>query len=367
VTTTFARPSKDLQVFAEASYWHGEFLFLQPRDGVCMDHSRQCSQFYKKLFSLTVLVAALTACKESDIEDVSSSAHSRLPSGTAGEALRNQIPRIAGNPKTEAESGSLYSFEPSASDPDGDRLGFSVRNLPDWADFNPSTGAIWGTPADEDIGVNGGIVISVGDGKSGAALPPFSVVILEAGSLPSSAGEAGPAISGAPANAAVVGGLYVFQPLATDEDTDFLTFSIENKPPWLSFDSLSGTLSGIPTAADVGRYSNITIAVSDGGQMASLQPFDIDVVTAGQESVTLAWAPPLANADGSALVDLAGFKIRYGEDPGAFDRIIDIDSPGITTYVVDGLTPGTYFFAISAYNDSGLESDTSNVATATLN
>ncbi len=66
-------------------------------------------------------------------------------------------------------------------------------------------------------------------------------------------------------------------------------------------------------------------------------------------------------------MDLAGFKICYGTSPSNYPNEITIDNPGITTHVVDNLTPNTWYFVSTAFNSSGVESDVSNVATKTIN
>ena len=87
-----------------------------------------------------------------------------------------------------------------------------------------------------------------------------------------------PTISGSPAGQAVIGEFYDFAPVATDADGDSLSFSIENRPGWLSFDTVSGRLSGIPDVNDVQVWSAIRITVSDGSESSQLGPFDINVL-----------------------------------------------------------------------------------------
>jgi len=82
----------------------------------------------------------------------------------------------------------------------------------------------------------------------------------------------------------------------------------------------------------------------------------------GLGSATLSWTPPTQNTDGSPLTDLAGYKIYYGNEPGNYQTTIQIDNPGITIYVVEHLTPNTYYFVSTAINSSGVESDFSNEA-----
>jgi hypothetical protein len=74
--------------------------------------------------------------------------------------------------------GTAYSFQPTASDADGDPLTFSIVNKPSWATFSTSTGRLQGTPKAADVGTTSGIVISVSDGKAPAvSLPAFSVTV----------------------------------------------------------------------------------------------------------------------------------------------------------------------------------------------
>ena len=84
-------------------------------------------------------------------------------------------------------------------------------------------------------------------------------------------------------------------------------------------------------------------------------------------SATLSWSSPESRADGSPLTNLAGYKIGYGLMSGVYDYEIDVSNAGIMTYVVENLSPGEWFFAVSAYDAEGLESDLSNEATRTIN
>jgi hypothetical protein len=75
-------------------------------------------------------------------------------------------------------------------------------------------------------------------------------------------------------------------------------------------------------------------------------------------TVTLTWAAPTTNADGTPLTDLAGYKIYYGTISGNYTEVIDVGN--VITYKVEGRQPGTYYFAVTAYDTSGNESDYSN-------
>jgi hypothetical protein len=152
---------------------------------------------------------------------------------------------------------------------------------------------------------------------------------------------------------------YEFVPSASDPDGDALTFTINNGPGWADFDPTTGALYGTPGAADVGHYSAIQIAVSDGLSTAELSAFDIDVTSTTLASVTLQWQPPTENTDGTPLTDLAGYRIYYGVAPAELSSLIELPNPGLTSYVVEALTPDTWYFAMTAVNDRGQESDLS--------
>jgi len=86
----------------------------------------------------------------------------------------------------------------------------------------------------------------------------------------------------------------------------------------------------------------------------------------GPTAVTISWLPPDSNANGSALTDLAGYHIHYGTNSTALTEQIDIPTSGLTDYVMENLIHGTtYYFAISAYNTKGVESNYSPVISVT--
>jgi hypothetical protein len=83
--------------------------------------------------------------------------------------------------------------------------------------------------------------------------------------------------------------------------------------------------------------------------------------------VTLNWQPPTEYTDGSPLTDLAGYNIHYGTQSQSYTSTIKVSSPGIANYVVENLSPGTYYFSISAVDSTGAESDFSSEVAAKVN
>jgi hypothetical protein len=89
--------------------------------------------------------------------------------------VANRPPVISGTPGTGATVGQSYTFTPTASDPDGNTLAFSVTNLPAWATFSSVNGRITGTPAAGNVGSYSNITITVNDGRVSANLAPFTI------------------------------------------------------------------------------------------------------------------------------------------------------------------------------------------------
>lgn len=89
--------------------------------------------------------------------------------------------------------------------------------------------------------------------------------------------------------------------------------------------------------------------------------------TSGSGAVTLNWMPPTENTDGSPLTNLAGYDIHYGTASGDYTQTVSVPNPGIATYVVDNLTPGTYYFSVTAVNSEGAESPLSAEVRSTVN
>ncbi len=152
-----------------------------------------------------------------------------------------------------------------------------------------------------------------------------------------------------------------FRPNASDPDGDRLVFSISNKPEWAKFNTESGRLHGTPAGRDIGIYTGITIIVSDGHSASTLPAFEIEVTEARSDIVTLSWDPPTHNEDGSHLLDLAGYRIYVGRDPDKLSRVIVLNNPGLTRYVVEPLAPAKWYFAMTSFNRRGRESRRSGI------
>jgi hypothetical protein len=273
---------------------------------------------------------------------------------------------IGGTPPSTVAVASSYSFQPTAKDTVRSRIKFNIYNKPAWAAFDETTGRLSGRPTRRDVGTYRNITIRLTDWYGYVTTPAFSITVVNAPLAPPVAANTPPTISGHASPAVNVGAAYSFTPTTADANKNTLTFSIRNKPDWANFSTTSGILSGTPAAADVGTYANIQISVSDGEARVALPAFTISVNQMSAGNATLDWIPPTENTDGSVLTNLAGYNVHYGTSPDQLTQVIKLANPGLTSYVVDNLTTGTWYFAITSYAAGGVESSNSGVVSTTI-
>tara|TARA_Y100001933_G_scaffold38247_1_gene34126 strand:- start:242 stop:1138 length:897 start_codon:yes stop_codon:yes gene_type:complete len=118
---------------------------------------------------------------------------------------------------------------------------------------------------------------------------------------------------------------------------------------WSGDRPLNGTFETGPLA-DSRTYS---LTCTDGTENA-LASVTVDVF-----DKTIRWQAPEYNEDGTPVTDLAGYVIYWGEDSRAYTGSFRINSPSTTSWEAD-ITPGTYYFAMTAFDSEGNESDYSN-------
>lgn len=112
--------------------------------------------------------------------------------------------------------------------------------------------------------------------------------------------------------------------------------------------------------ANSGATGSVGFRSSTGAQSSSDTPQPVE------ESADVTWEAPTTNTNGSALTDLAGFRVYYGTSPSSLTQTADVPSAGATDYVVQGLTAGTWYFAVAAYTNTGVQSSFSSVVSKTI-
>lgn len=197
----------------------------------------------------------------------------------ADAAKPNTAPVIAGTPAKLVMALQMYTFQPSANDADGDKISWSVANLPTWATFNTTTGKMVGQPSRAQAKTWTNIRISASDGKTKTDMAPFDITVQPAPLT----------IDNAPATSVTVNTAYSFVPAISQLGSLKPTWSIVNKPTWATFNTTTGALTGTPTS--VQSTTGIKISAAGGGATGSTATFSITVVSGPNSVPTITGSP----------------------------------------------------------------------------
>jgi len=83
-------------------------------------------------------------------------------------------------------------------------------------------------------------------------------------------------------------------------------------------------------------------------------------------TATLSWTAPTLYSNGTPLTDLAGYNLYYGKTSTTMTNVIAVNDPASTSYVIRNLAPGTWYFAVVAYDTQAIESTFSNLVSKTI-
>jgi hypothetical protein len=133
--------------------------------------------------------------------------------------------------------------------------------------------------------------------------------------------------------------------------------------PLLGVFAIAATLVGCSGDGSTTSASGAPAAITSGTQQPPVAPLPS---SSGSGNATLSWTAPTENTDGSVLANLGGYIIHYGTVANDLTSSITISNPGVTTYVVDNLAAGTYYFTLSATTTGGVRSVDSNEAAVTI-
>lgn len=170
----------------------------------------------------------------------------------------NDGPTITSVPVTLATEDVPYQYQVTATDPDfaaGDTLEYSFLNAPLFLNINASSGLISGTPTNDDVGFHT-IELQIKDTGDSTDTQQYTLQVENVNDPP--------VISSQADTTADEGSQYIYQVVASDPDTnEVLVYSLENSPGWLTINSSTGEISGIPHNANVGD-TVVTVKVDDG-------------------------------------------------------------------------------------------------------
>ena len=76
----------------------------------------------------------------------------------------------------------------------------------------------------------------------------------------------------------------------------------------------------------------------------------------GGLSVQIHWLPVTEYSDGSEITSIDHYQIHYGQETDQLDKVAISRTPNITSYIINDLEAGGYYFAMIAVAENGEQS-----------
>jgi len=214
----------------------------------------------------------------------------------------NDAPVITSTAPNSAIEDSLYTYQPTAEDPENGTLTWSLITAPVGMTIDSSTGTVTWTPAEADTS-SGQVTLTVTDDGTPqlSASEVFTIAVTETNDAP--------VITSTAPTSATEDSLYTYAPAADDPENGVLTWTLANEPAGMVIDS-TGLITWIPLEG-VTTSGEVTLTVTDDGSpaLSAIEVFTITVTPVNDPPTITSNAP--ASATGGSLYTYAA----TAEDP----------------------------------------------------
>ena len=262
----------------------------------------------------------------------------------------NDPPAITSTAPDEATARLPFEYRVAATDLNGDLLAFFLTQAPAGMAINHATGLITWTPTDSQIGAQS-VTVQVIDGRGGETTQTFTLTVF------ADTGNRAPRIVSPPITTATSGKLYRYVAVATDEDSDGLSFDLVVAPDRMTVDAKSGVIVWRPTAEDVGDH-NVIFRVRDGRGGVNLQPYLLTVIAVGSAPCFSTAAPTAPAVVGQPYQyqfrtqDADGDTVSYRLDTSPTDMTID-QTTGLLRWTPTANQAGSQAVIVAATDATG--------------
>ena len=217
----------------------------------------------------------------------------------------NDVPIITTGEILNATQDEFYNahFEAGDSDPTNDTLSWDLDSNATWLSMNSTSRNLSGTPSNADVGEEW-VNLSCKDNNNGTGWYNFTLTVKNVNDAPD--------ITTKDNLTANEDQLYSVDYEAVDIDptVDVLFWSVETNATWLSINSSSGLLSGIPAVEDVGKYW-VKVSVTDGNDADDSHNFTLSVINVNDAPMVTSLTFPDAT-EGEAYL----FGLQYSDEEG---------------------------------------------------
>ena len=209
-----------------------------------------------------------------------------VPTGEAIESIAlmyrtrlNAAPRknvtLANKTFTKGQQIAPISLKNAFTDPDGDRLIYTVEGLPPGLEYNKKYERILGTPTAVTSEKNPQVRVTVDDGHDHKVSQTFRITVKSANVAPTPNQIPDQTVTeGRPVSPAIS-----LANAFTDSDKDRLTYQFKNLPDGLEFNAKEKQIEGTPKVGTAGKTFSVIVTVDDGHGHTAEQSFDLTVET----------------------------------------------------------------------------------------
>ncbi len=200
---------------------------------------------------------------------------------------------------------------------------YSTNAFPDWLSINEDSTGINGIPTNSDVGINQ-INISISDYFYRTDTLLYTLTVI----------NTPPIFTSQPDTSTLEDELYSYDANSSDDEQGEIRYSLTIQPYWLSIDSLTGLVSGIPTNDEIGTY-DVTIKVDDGNGGQAIQNYTLHVQNVNDPPV-LSQLPDIRGIeDSSVTVPLNVWREYVTDDDNSVESLhwYIPNTPNITTTI----------------------------------
>ena len=261
----------------------------------------------------------------------------------------NDAPIITSTAPTPATEDIEYTYNPTATDAEGDTLSWFLANEPSGMVINSGSGAIRWTPL-EGVLSSGQVTLTARDGNGGTGTETFTVPVTPVNDAPIITSTAPPS--------ATEDIEYTYNPIATDAEGNTLSWSLANEPSGMVINAGTGAISWTPLEG-VLSSGQVTLTASDGNSGAGTETFTVTVTPVNDDPIITSTAPPSATEDieytyNPSATDAEGDTLSWSLAGRPAGMNVDVSTGVVTWTPLEGvLTSGPVTLIVSDGNGGG--------------
>ena len=129
--------------------------------------------------------------------------------------------------------------------------------------------------------------------------------------------------------------------------------------------AVAAALTSVLLAACGGDSDSAGAAATPASSSPTNAQAEPTAVSTAKGAATLSWTPPTMNDDGAPL-RLTAYRVYWGNARGNYPHSVTLDNPGLSRYVVDQLSPATWYFVVTAMSDDGESAPSNEISVRVL-